>query len=141
MAPSPLPDDYFGHVDDEEARRREEQARIDEKSRIRKEKAERKRQEVKEIAAKKEEKERQDALARAYQTRLEEKILGTTLEQDIARWDDAVRLFRTMTRLGEDEDGIVDATLYGEQFKAYFEVEEEVRRGSQRRVVQRRRQR
>ncbi len=61
------------------------------------------------------------------QRKLEEKVLGSTLEEDIAKWNDAIRLFRTMTRLGDDEEGVVDTALYGPHFKKYFDVQEKIR--------------
>jgi hypothetical protein len=92
-------------------------------------KAEEKRRAKEAAAEEKRKKEQQEnQYSEMFQTRLEEKILGTTLEQDIAKWEDAVRLFRTMTRLGEDAGGLVDATLYGEHFEDFFDVQEEMRR-------------
>ena len=61
------------------------------------------------------------------QRKLEERVLGSTLEEDLAKWNDAIRLYRTMSRLGTDEDGVVDAALYGPSFKKYFEVQERIR--------------
>ena len=120
VAPLPLAStqDIFGQNSSEEERAEARKREKEEKRKLREAEA----------ARIKEEEERAAELAGMYQNRLEEKILGTTLEEDIARWEDAVRLFRTMTRLGDDTAGLVDATLYGEHFHSYFEVQEEVRR-------------
>ena len=52
---------------------------------------------------------------------LEERVLKTSLDEDIRRWTDAVSLYKTMIQLGLQTDEIVNRVLYGPHFATYLE--------------------